>query len=248
MVKISGLYKITNQENGKFYIGSSKKIQNRWNQHLCALRKRNHHNSMLMSDFIKYGEEKFQFSILEEINDEKKLIEREQFYLDLYWDNQQDCYNSRIKADSNRGCKRTEDFKQKISIKYKERGYKPSQQCIEASIKSRRENGITDEARKILSAAAKKRRENKSTNEKILAGINKYWNKPENREAHSRLKSNPRPERRKKIAQCDLNGNLIKIFDNVHDAAKATGLHFGSIKKVIYGERSSANGFKWGYV
>ncbi len=82
MVK-SGIYKITNTVNGKFYIGSSADINRRFYQHRRALTKRVHRNPILQKAWNKYGPEKFTFEILEECPSVNVLLEREQYYLDL---------------------------------------------------------------------------------------------------------------------------------------------------------------------
>lgn len=38
------MYKICNLNNGKFYIGSSKNIESRWNDHIFRLRNNTHEN------------------------------------------------------------------------------------------------------------------------------------------------------------------------------------------------------------
>lgn len=81
---IAGIYKITNIVNNKIYIGSSNKINIRWNNHKSALRSNRHHNEHLQRSWNKYGEENFTFEILEYIKDESQLIKREQYYIDSY--------------------------------------------------------------------------------------------------------------------------------------------------------------------
>ena len=80
----SGIYKITNIINGKFYIGSSKEIEKRWDDHKQYLRGKYHDNPKLQHAWDFYGEDKFRFDIIEEVNDEKLLLEREQYHLDLW--------------------------------------------------------------------------------------------------------------------------------------------------------------------
>lgn len=63
---ISGIYQIVNLVNGKFYIGSSKNIYDRWEGHISLLNKNKHYNPYLQGSWKKYGEENFQFIILEE--------------------------------------------------------------------------------------------------------------------------------------------------------------------------------------
>lgn len=77
---ISGVYCFINTINSKYYIGSSISIRKRRNGHFLNLRKNNHHCRYFQSDFNRYGEENFEIHILE-ITD--KLLEREQYFLDL---------------------------------------------------------------------------------------------------------------------------------------------------------------------
>ena len=63
MKNISGIYKITNNVNGKFYIGSSQNISRRWYDHKRELRIQKHHNKYLQRAWNKYGEENFSFEI-----------------------------------------------------------------------------------------------------------------------------------------------------------------------------------------
>ena len=77
MEKISGVYKITNTVTGDFYIGSSKDVKHRWACHKCQSRWKEYPNNPLYLDMQKYGVEKFDFQILEEV-ESKKLKETEQ--------------------------------------------------------------------------------------------------------------------------------------------------------------------------
>lgn len=78
----SGVYKITNEATGKFYIGSSKNIEQRFNEHKMMLNNNKHVNIILQRSWNKHGSETFSFTILEECQPEQ-CIEREQYYLDL---------------------------------------------------------------------------------------------------------------------------------------------------------------------
>ena len=77
----SGIYKIENLVNGKFYIGSAERLVKRKNNHLCYLRNGTHTNIKLQRAFNKYGEDYFKFSIIETCEN-NLLIEREQYYID----------------------------------------------------------------------------------------------------------------------------------------------------------------------
>lgn len=80
-MKKSGVYKITNQANGKFYIGSSKDIEQRFNEHKMMLKNNKHVNIILQRSWNKYSEQNFSFTVLEECAPER-CVDREQYYLD----------------------------------------------------------------------------------------------------------------------------------------------------------------------
>jgi group I intron endonuclease len=79
----SGIYKITNKTNGKFYIGSSKHIDRRWWEHTNDLIKNEHCNTKLQHAWNYHGKDAFEFTILENV-DIDKLEEREVFYLKTF--------------------------------------------------------------------------------------------------------------------------------------------------------------------
>lgn len=78
-----GIYQIRNTITGKRYVGASQNIEARWQQHRHAMRRRNHENSKLMSDWHTYGEDVFEFSILEVVEDADMLATREFDYISL---------------------------------------------------------------------------------------------------------------------------------------------------------------------
>lgn len=77
-----GIYEIINKDTKKSYIGSSKQIEKRWEQHLQVLEKGEHHSILLQRAWNKYGKECFEFIVKEECKEEELLV-REQKYLDL---------------------------------------------------------------------------------------------------------------------------------------------------------------------
>lgn len=79
--RVCGVYRITNTRNGHFYVGSSKNIGKRITQHKVDLRRNAHHSPYLQRAWNKYGEESFEFSLIEECSIDDAL-DREQYYLD----------------------------------------------------------------------------------------------------------------------------------------------------------------------
>ncbi len=77
-----GIYQIKNIISNKIYIGSSKNLERRKNEHFMALKRGMHDSKPLQEDWNCLTEECFEFSILE-LCDEDYLLEREQCYLDV---------------------------------------------------------------------------------------------------------------------------------------------------------------------
>ena len=76
--KKSGIYKIT--INNKGYVGFSKDLERRCQEHEAKLRKRKHCNTVLQNAFNKYNEMKWE--IIEECENEKTLLqEREKYWI-----------------------------------------------------------------------------------------------------------------------------------------------------------------------
>ncbi len=76
-----GIYKIFNTITKKLYIGSSENIKQRWQKHKALLRYNKHDNYYLQNAWNKYGEDSFEFSIIEECS-LSDLLNKEQYYLD----------------------------------------------------------------------------------------------------------------------------------------------------------------------
>lgn len=79
--KIIGVYKIVNTVTGDFYIGSSKNVKHRWIEHKCKCIWNKQPNNPLYLDMQKYGTDKFDFQILEEVEADK-LKETEQKFIE----------------------------------------------------------------------------------------------------------------------------------------------------------------------
>src|SRR5260221_387041 len=79
----SGIYRIVNTINSKFYLGSSTNLLKRWNQHCNDLKRNEHHSITLQRAFNKHGFDAFIFEIIEFVLP-PFLLEREQYWLDRY--------------------------------------------------------------------------------------------------------------------------------------------------------------------
>ena len=112
MSTISGVYKITLEQDGRIYIGSAADIHKRWQWH------RGSQKQLIGKMIKKYGKESFIFEVMEEVESIKeKLEEREQYYLDTLqpfpWNNNRG-FNLCPTAYTPLGIKRSEETKQKM--------------------------------------------------------------------------------------------------------------------------------------
>lgn len=118
-----GIYWIRNRINGKFYVGSSKDIEKRFQQHRSHLNKGVHANRHLQGAWKQYGETAFNFEVLEECScDADELLEIEQWYLEnsrccdeKFGYNIDTCANcQRGRHNRNFGKRRSEETKVKL--------------------------------------------------------------------------------------------------------------------------------------
>lgn len=117
-----GIYKITNIDTNKVYIGQSNDIKYRFRQHKCKLRANKHYNKYLQNAWNKYGEKHFIFSVIEEC-ELKELNDKETYWCNYYKPN---VYN--LGNTGNVGTI-SEEIKQKLSKALK--GRKKSPELVE---------------------------------------------------------------------------------------------------------------------
>ena len=111
--KVSGIYKIVNKVNGKYYVGSSIDVKKRWREHVSDLQRGNHKNRHLQRSWNKYGKDNFTFVFVEQTLD---ILSAEQKYLTIAHGELFKTYNMCWNAKAFwRGRKHTTQAKIKIS-------------------------------------------------------------------------------------------------------------------------------------
>lgn len=119
--KKAGVYCITCIVNNKKYIGCSKNIYSRINNHKYNLEKQSlkQENQYFIDDFKKYGYEKFNYEVLEYTS--KNLKDKEFYYINLYDTiNREKGYNLR-RDNSKNGMIPLEETRKKYSEAQRER-------------------------------------------------------------------------------------------------------------------------------
>ena len=96
-----GIYKITNKQNQKCYIGKSSNIAQRWEYHKSIYDTTKEKEKTLYKAFRKYGIDNFNFEVLEEMT-EKEYNQfsnnREQYWI-LFFDSMNNGYNETAGGD-----------------------------------------------------------------------------------------------------------------------------------------------------
>ena len=113
-MKISGVYKITNNITGDFYIGSSKDIKSRWANHKSPSVWKLRPGMKLYQAFIKYGLNNFTFDIIEET---AELHNREQYYIEQLKPSYNNLYAKGRNTERRKEWKKTNRDKQLAKIK-----------------------------------------------------------------------------------------------------------------------------------
>lgn len=109
---MAAIYKIICVVTDDFYIGSAVKPKRRRWEHWDALKKNRHHCVALQGAWNEYGEDAFEFEIVEEVADESKLLGVEDTYLARYAGNP-DCYNTALSTQI--PCSTQKEIREKIA-------------------------------------------------------------------------------------------------------------------------------------
>ena len=123
LLKVCGVYSITNTHNGKRYLGSSESVLARFKVHKGKLGKIEHWNRYLQSAWVKHGVENFVFEILLVCSVENLLF-YEQRAIDAYRNTSVGIYNIALVAGSVRGYRHLPETK--VVMRYKKLGTKQS--------------------------------------------------------------------------------------------------------------------------
>jgi group I intron endonuclease len=111
----SGVYKITNKDNGLVYFGQATQLGTRAQQHESKLLKNKHHNRHLQHAWNKYGPDAFEFEVIAVYPDKTERDAAEQALIDEHYG--PGCYNIATDATLSgmSGRKHKQETKDKIA-------------------------------------------------------------------------------------------------------------------------------------
>jgi len=247
--KISGIYKIVNKIDGKYYVGSSKNINIgsncRFKSHLRYLKSNNHSNDYLQHAWNKHKKDSFEFKIVEVVDtNNQNLLEIEQKYLDIAKNEIEKTYNLCFTAN---GGELSEYSKVKKSESLKE-SYRLNPHLSEnQSIRMKKwyENHknhlsyITDDWRKKLSSAQKIRHSNWNEKQKHLCRMNSGEVKQKISGGLKKYYSE-NPDSSKKLAEMRKD-KTIYFFKNEHNNQEYSGTQYDFRNKYKFNKSSVGN-------
>lgn len=216
------IYKATNLINGKSYIGKTNQIKERIWQHLRCYEK----EKCLFHDAIeKYGVDNFEWEVLEETNSEEKAIELEKYYILKFNSYKPNGYNM------NKGGVGGHNARAVVCLTLEGDFVKRYDSAAQAEI----EDGFLNSD--VLISCKDNHRTCKGHMFMFEDEFNKNGSK----------KYEKPKQKTTSIIQCDLNGNFIKRFESVQDAANKTKTCRTTISGNLTGNYKTANGFIFVY-
>jgi group I intron endonuclease len=180
-----GVYAIVNTLNGKVYIGSTNNLTTRFGRHRRDLARNIHRNGYLQSAYNKYGEDVFDYRILEIVTNEQDLIAREQVWIEtLNACDEAFGYNLITDAERHTHCEAT---RAKISAAHKDKPKSDEHRTKIGAAHKGRKRTLTAEWRAKLSAAGKGRSLSLEARAKLSAALKGRKGKPQSSEARAKL-------------------------------------------------------------
>ena len=173
----SGIYQIINIATGKIYVGSSVDLYRRYYIHYGSLCKNKHENPKLQRAWNKYGEDVFDFYVIEFLPRNKELIrKREQFWinkLNPFYNIVRDVGRP-LSQPRSKSHRKNHSIAMRNSKRVQSSEYKKSQSEKMKSVwespeyrKGRQEYYSTEEAQKRMSEQTKKIWQNPGYREKV---------------------------------------------------------------------------------
>jgi len=232
---ISGVYKITNTVNNRFYIGSSKNIESRIRAHKASLRRRDHRSKFLQRSYDKYGLEYFKFETVIICSEDNLL-----FYEQLLIDSLKPDFNNSKVAGSTRGYKATDETRALQSKVWKDRGMTDAQKQhiinMSSANKGKKKPPMTEEQKIKISESLKGR---KMTLESSIKKSEATKGRKKTEEHKEKIRIAHLGKKREKFSDEWLKNMSIASSNRCH--TDETKLKMSEIKKEWHKKRKQRN-------
>lgn len=266
------IYKITNNINGKSYIGQTQlSLKKRWDEHIRASKI---YDYKFYRAIRKYGIECFSQEIIEEVPN--KLLNEREIYWIAFYDTYKNGYNSTLggdgslQIDKNLIEKLWDDGKNiqqianeigcckgtVLSTLQNYKNYSNKESVKRGHISQEHRvcqydlNGNYIQTFDTVADAARQM----GVHRKAISSCCKR-DRPSCKNFLWRYEGDEPPidyvhelKKRRQIKQYDLNEKFIKIFNSISDAAKTLGISRSAVGNCCSGRTKSAGGYIWKYV
>ena len=215
------IYKATNKINGKSYIGQTVDYKSRVWQHMRCYEK----EDCKFHDAIKeFGSDNFDWEVLETCNGKEKANDLERKYIELF-NSYRNGYND------NKGGVGGHNARAIVCLK------------------------LDGEFVKRYDSAADAEKDGFNNANVLLCCKNKLYTcknhlfmfEDDYKENGAKQYIKPESSSKRKVIQCDLDGNFISRYDSVQEASEKTGANRTTISGVLSKKYKSANGFIFVY-
>lgn len=263
---ISAVYKITNEQNGKVYIGGSSNVRDRRQQHLWNLEHGCHHIKQMQADYDE-NPNAFRFDVIEYCNPDT-LVELERKYISEY-DSMNPDYGYNRESGGNKdktisietkqiwsehrkgegaamyGKHHTEETKKKMSEN--RRGIRISDEAIRRMAETKRGKKMSLEARMKMSASRKGRKLSPEHIAAMVAARKGFKHSEESKKKMSLARLGKHMGEENKYHKDVICVETDTIYHGVNEAGRQTGISATHISAACKGKRNVAGGFHWKY-
>ena len=245
------IYRITNIDNGKSYIGETKQldVQSRWNNHIKSIETKNGATA-LIGALEKYGIDNFKFEVLIICFDEDRLY-YEVEYIKKFSTLVPNGYNiskGRVDVSEYTVTNLTEFIKKKKEQAYE---YRTKIKNLSTSISDKMKQSV-----KWIKAVEEKRVGNKDrkhdeeSKKKISESLHKYFQNINSDKKSSNIEKHREAMAKatgKVVEQYTLDHKFLNKYPSICAAARATKLPRITIQLNLYGKADCGGDYIWKY-
>ena len=239
-----GIYKITRKDTEQAYIGLSENIERRWYEHT---HKPNLKHSYIDRAIKKYGADRFDLEIIEELPSDRDLLMEREAYWVKYYNTYKDDFHFNLTPGGDFSPSKDPEISKKISKSLKHRKF--SEEHKKNISKARKGMKLSEEHKKNISEANSGKKHTPETKAKISKANsgenNPMYGKKHSEEIRKKIseaksgKNNPMygkklsEEHRKKISEAKTGKKLSdKYRKKISEAKNTTGYYHVYKRKI----------------